>query len=305
MTDTLPPLTRWTTTDEPRGCVQIVHGMAEHRGRYARFARRLASAGYEAWAHEHRGHGVNAPMGKGHFADRDGWRALVTDTAAVTQRINAERPATPVVLFGHSMGSFIAQTLMTERAQDYAGIVLAGSNGRDLASHSVAMVLALIERRLRGGRTQSTWMTALLRTSFNRQFRPTRTVADWLSRDEGEIDAVLADTLCGAGLTTQSWVDYAGGLLTLDAPRRFRRVPASLPILLISGTRDPVGRNGRGPARLARALRGSGARDVTVLLYPEARHELLNETNRDRVTQDIIAWLDTRIPCSTGGPAEA
>ena len=300
MADTLPPLTQWKTTGEPRGCVQVVHGMAEHRGRYARFAGRLAAAGYEVWAHDHRGHGVNAPMGKGHFADRDGWRALVTDTADVTQRIKAQRPATPVILFGHSMGSFIAQTLMTERAQDYAGIVLAGTNGRDLASHWVAMVLAMIERRLRGGRQQSRWMTALLRTSFNRQFRPTRTVADWLSRDEREVDAALTDTLCGAGLTTQSWVDYARGLLTLDAPGRFRRVPTSLPILLMSGTRDPVGHNGRGPARLARALKGSGARDVTVLLYSEARHELVNETNRDSVTQDVIAWLDARVLCRPG-----
>jgi len=297
MADTLPPLTRWKPAGEPTGCVQIVHGMMEHRGRYARFASRLAAAGYEVWAHDHRGHGANAAMGMGHFADRDGWRALVTDTAAVTQRIRAERPATPVILFGHSMGSFIAQTLMTERATDYAGIVLAGSNGRDIGSHCVALVVALVERRLRGAREQSRWMRAWLRTSFNRQFRPRRTVADWLSRDEHEVDAALADTLCGVGLTSQSWIDFAKGLLSLDAPQRFRRVPASLPILLISGTRDPVGRNGRGPTRLARALKSGGARDVIVLLYPEARHELVNETNRDKVTEDVIAWLDARLLC--------
>ena len=295
MVDTLPPLTRWNPAGPPTGCVQIVHGVAEHRGRYARFASCLAAAGYEVWAHDHRGHGMNVPMGKGHFADRDGWRALVADAAAVTQRITAERPATPIILFGHSMGSFIAQTLMTERAVDYAGFVLAGSNGRDLGSHCVALVLALIERRLRGAREQSRWMNALVRTSFNRQFRPARTGADWLSRDAREVDAALADKLCGVGLTTQSWIDYARGLLALDAPQRFRCVPASLPILIMGGARDPVGRNGRGPARLARAVKGSGLRDVTVLLYPEARHELVNETNRDRVTQDVIAWLDTRL----------
>lgn len=295
LADMLPPLTRWNANGEPTACVQIVHGMMEHCGRYARFATQLAAAGYEVWAHDHRGHGANASMGMGHFGDRDGWRTLVTDTAAVTHRIRAERPATPVILFGHSMGSFIAQTLMTERAQDYAGIVLAGSNGPDIGSHCVALVLALIERRLRGARGQSRWMTAWLRTSFNRQFRPTRTVADWISRDEREVDAALRDTLCGAGLTTQSWIDFARGLLALDAPRRFRCVPESLPILVMSGTRDPVGRNGRGPVRLARALESGGVRDVTVLLYPEARHELVNETNRDRVTQDVIAWLNARL----------
>jgi len=295
MADSLPPLTRWRPAGEPVGCVQIVHGMAEHRGRYARLAGRLTAAGYEVWAHDQRGHGLNAPMGKGHFADSDGWQALVTDTSTVTQRIATERPATPVILFGHSMGSFIAQTLMIERATDYAGVVLAGSNGRDFGAHCVVLVLALIERRLRGAREQSRWIRALLRANYNRQFRPTRTVVDWISRDEREVDAALADPLCGVGLSTQSWIDFARGLLTLDAPECFRKVPPTLPILLMSGTRDPVGRNGRGPARLARTLERSGARDVTLLLYPEARHELVNEINRDSVTQDLIAWLDARL----------
>jgi alpha-beta hydrolase superfamily lysophospholipase len=174
-------------------------------------------------------------------------------------------------------------------------VVLAGSNGRDFGSHCVALVLALIERRLRGAREQGRWINALLRASYNRQFRPTRTVADWLSRDEREVDAALADPLCGVGLSTQSWIDFARGLLTLDAPGCFRKVPPSLPILLISGTRDRVGRNGRGPAGLARSLKSNGARNVTLLLYPEARHELVNEINRDRVTQDLIAWLDARL----------
>jgi alpha-beta hydrolase superfamily lysophospholipase len=133
-----------------------------------------------------------------------------------------------------------------------------------------------------------------LRTSYNRRFRPARTKADWLSRDEQEVDAALGDPLCGVGLTTQSWVDFAKGLLALDAPGRFRHVPAALPILIIAGTRDPVGNNGRGPDRLARAIKRGGAQDVTLRLYSNARHELVNEINRDEVTRDIVAWLDSR-----------
>jgi alpha-beta hydrolase superfamily lysophospholipase len=294
MSEMLPPLTRWNPAGVPTDCVQIVHGMAEHRERYARFATQLAAAGYVVWAHDHRGHGMNAGSGKGHFADCNGWRALVDDTAAVTRQLVAEHPATPVILFGHSMGSFIAQTLMTERAADYGGIVLAGSNGPDPGPHCVAMAFALFERQLRGPRQQSRWTNALLRTSYNRKFRPARTAADWLSRDEREVDAALADALCGVGLTTQSWVDFAKGLLTLDAPGRFRRVSASLPVLIIGGTCDPVGKNGRGPTRLARAIERGGAQDVTLHLYPDARHELVNETNRDEITADIVAWLHAR-----------
>jgi alpha-beta hydrolase superfamily lysophospholipase len=268
--------------------------MAEHRGRYAAFASRLASAGYVVWAHDHRGHGTNVRLGKGHFADGDGWRALVHDTITVTRRLAVEYPSTPVFLFGHSMGSFSGQTLMSERAVDYAGVVLAGSNGPATASHCLAMVLAMFERRFRGRREQSRWLNALLRRTYNRQFQPARAPADWLTRDEREVDAALADALCGIRLTTQSWVDFARGLLALDAPRRFTRVPKSLPILILSGARDPVGQNRRGAARLARGLERSGALDVTLRLYPLAPHELVNETNRDEVTRDVIDCLNAR-----------
>jgi alpha-beta hydrolase superfamily lysophospholipase len=215
----------------------------------------------------------------------------VKDAIGVTDMLAAEHPDTPLFLFGHSMGSFVAQTLLTGQAS-YAGVVLAGSNGRALATHSALLALALVERGLRGPRRQSRWANALLRTACNRQFRPTRTAADWLSRDEREVDAALADPLCGVGLTTQSWIDYARGLLTLDMPGRFRHVGAALPVLIVAGTNDPVGENGRGPTRLARAMKKNEALDVTLRLYPLARHELVNETNRDEVTRDVIQWLD-------------
>jgi alpha-beta hydrolase superfamily lysophospholipase len=292
--DTLPPLSRWYPDGEPIGCVQIVHGMAEHRQRYARFASHLASAGYLVWAHDHRGHGLNAGSGKGHFADRNGWRVLIDDTVAVTRRLVAEHPRAPVILFGHSMGSFIAQTLITERAPDYQGIVLVGSNGPDPGPHCLALALALFERLLRGPRQQSQWTNALLRKRYNRKFRPSRTPVDWLSRDEREVDAAMADPLNGVGLTTQSWVDFAKGLLALDAPGRFRHVRASLPLLIIAGTDDPVGNNGRGPQRLVRAFTRGGAQDVSLHLYLSARHELVNETNREEITRDIVAWMDAR-----------
>jgi alpha-beta hydrolase superfamily lysophospholipase len=296
MANTLPPLTRWLPAGPPIGCVQIVHGMAEHRERYARFAKQLAAAGYVVWAHDHRGHGTNIEGAKGHFADSDGWRAVIADTATVTHQLAAEHPTLPVFLFGHSMGSFVAQTLMTEQPREYAGVVLAGSNAPDTASHSLAIGIALVERRLRGGRQESRWANGLLLTLYNRQFQPTRTPADWLSRDEHEVDIALADPLGGAWLTTQAWVDFAKGLLALDVPGRFRRMPASLPVLIVGGTRDPVGHNGRGPTRLARTLKRSGAQSVTLLLYPDARHELLNETNRDEITRDILSWLASCTP---------
>lgn len=291
MGDTLPPVTRWNPPGRPVGCVHLLHGMAEHRGRYHRFAGDLAAAGYVVWAHDHRGHGTNAALGKGHFGDRDGWCALMKDATRVSDRLAAEHPDAPLFLFGHSMGSVVAQTLVA-RQVSYAGVVLAGPSGRALATHSALLALAFVERGLRGPRQQSRWVNALLQTAFNRQFRPTRTAADWLSRDEREVDAALADPLCGIGLTTQSWIEYARGLLTVDMPGRFGHIGAPLAVLIIAGTNDPVGENGRGPTQLARAMKRNGALDVTLQLYPLARHELVHETNRNEVTRDVIEWLD-------------
>ena len=211
----------------------------------------------------------------------------------MTTTLAAEHPDTPLFLFGHSM-SFVCRADVADGTLTLRWRRACRLDGRALATHSVLLALALVERGLRGRRQQCRWTNAWLRTVFNRQFRPTRTAADWLSRDKREVDAALADPLCGVGLTTQSWIDYARGLLTLDLPGRLRHIDAPLPVLIVAGTNDPVGENGRGPTRLARAMEKNEALDVTLRLYPLARHELLHETNREEVTRDLIEWLATR-----------
>jgi alpha-beta hydrolase superfamily lysophospholipase len=305
---------RWDI-DAPEGVVHVVHGMAEHAGRYARLAARLNAAGFAVWAHDHPGHGTNPtpPVGLGHFADRDGWRVLADATWSAVSALRHAYPAVPLHLFGHSMGSFVVQTLIAEQGVALAGVVLCGSDGPAGAGESFLRFYAGIERRLVGFRAPSPRIDALSLGRFNHAFAPNRTRFDWLSRDTAEVDKYVEDRLCGFSLTTQSWCDFLDGRRGQSSGEHLARVPRDLPIRVIAGTRDPVGDNGRGPRRLVDAYKDAGVTDVTLRLYDDARHELVNEINRDEVTDELIAWLrarglaPARRPASSGpaGAAEA
>lgn len=295
----LPPIHRWEVTS-PRGLVHIVHGMAEYGARYRRLAAALNGAGYTVWAHDHRGHGAHMdPGGQGHFGDEGGWEGLVNEAHAVSRALRQAHPGVPLVLFAHSMGSFIGQTLVALHGREYDGAVLSGSNGPPGALEDAGRLLARAERWMRGARTPSRWVQQAVFGTSNRDFSPTRTDLDWLSRDPAEVDAYLADPRCGFPLTTQAWVDFLEGKSVLGDEALLRRIPADLPIHLIAGDRDPVGERGRGVQRLYDVYVGVGLTRVTLRLYDGARHELVNETNREEVTTDLLAWLDTATPIVT------
>ncbi len=288
----MPPLYRWEAVAGARAGVQILHGMAEHAGRYGRFASALNSAGYLAWAHDHRGHGKNAGEGGlGHFGDSDGWRALIDDAAQVGSEMRAAYPDLPLFLFAHSMGSFVAQSLIAEHGPLYRGVVLCGSDGPRRAMEAGGRALAGLLRLTLGGRTPGKLPDSLAFGPYNRQFAPNRTRLDWLSRDPSEVDRFVADEWCGFPLTVQSWFDFLHGKKPLGTKEHLARIPKTLPIYIIGGMRDPVGDNAKGLDRLASLYRTAGLA-VDCRFYEGARHELLNETNRDEVTRDVIAWLD-------------
>jgi alpha-beta hydrolase superfamily lysophospholipase len=292
----LPPIHRWEVSS-PRGLVHIVHGLAEYGARYQRLAAALNMAGFSVWAHDHRGHGDHMDSDgsgrlPGHFGDRNGWPRLLDDTARVSDALQASSPRTPLLLFAHSMGSFVAQALLPLAADRYRGVVLCGSNGPPDTLERASLGLALLERRLRGPRTPSRWLHRAVFNRYNRLFAPNRTEVDWLSRDAAEVDAYVADPLCGFPLTTQAWLDFLEGKRTLGDAQHLARIPRTLPIRLIAGTKDPVGDQGAGVRRLFGLYRDAGLTHVSVQLYPDARHELVNETNREEITADLIAWLD-------------
>ena len=229
--------------------------MAEHGQRYARLGAAFNQAGVVVWAHDHRGHGLNPtpPVGLGHFADKDGWRALLDDAYAVSEAMKAAFPGLPLVLFAHSMGSFLAQTLMAERGSAYSAVVLSGTNGPPDAREAVTRGIAHAQRWALGGRAPGTWLDKLVFDTYNRAFAPNRTRFDWLSRDTAEVDAYVRDPLCGFPLTTQSWLDFLEGKSALGSAEHLRQIPKDLPVHIIAGTRNPVGDDTRGVERLLHA----------------------------------------------------
>ena len=262
----------WTdVAGAPRGAVQIAHGLAEHAARYDRFATALNAAGFHAFATDHRGHGRTGERRLGDFGAA-GFEGLIADVVEFGGAI-ARDPGLPVFLFGHSMGSFAAQAIVLDHADPYAGVVLSGSTALDV---------------LAAGMVDAEGPVGL--EAFNAGFEH-RTGFEWLSRDETEVDAYVADPWCGFETPPETIPMLFAQAGRLADPAELATVRSDLPILIASGSDDPLAGGGELVQLLGGRYRDAGLADVTVHVYPGARHEILNETNRDEVTADIIAWL--------------
>ena len=280
---------RWLPETPPRAIVQIAHGLAEHSQRYQDFALALNGAGFGVYANDHRGHGrTAAPADLGFFAANAGWRLCLDDLRALMRHIGDAHPGVPIVFFGHSMGSFMGQAVIAEHGGALAGAILSGSNGRPPAIAALGRLIARFERLRLGARGNSALLKSMMFGAFNKPFQPARTDFDWLSRDPKAVDAYIADPLCGFDYSTQLVIDLLDGLPPLLAPATLARIPKALPIFILSGACDPVGDNLQ---NLIEVYRGVGL-EPKVSLYPGARHEMLNEINRDEVKADLIAWID-------------
>ncbi|WP_328382724.1 alpha/beta hydrolase [Streptomyces sp. NBC_00400] len=285
----LPP------SGHPRALVQIAHGAAEHGRRYDRFARFLTGHGYAVLASDHRGHGATAAStgGRG-VVGEDAWRAIVSDLKGVGNHAAAAHPGVPLVLLGHSMGAMLARDYAEEYGADLAGLILTGAfrtlPGLDLDG----AVDELDQEIVRHGRGALSSFIPRTFSSFNDAF-PHRTGFEWLSRDAAEVDAYVADEDCGfpfcAGLT----VDWVRAIRKINDPAHLGRIPRGLPVHLAVGDQDPCHQRMTLVHEILEDFRYLGTRDLTWRAYPDARHEILNETNRDEVQDDLLAWLDKHV----------
>ena len=283
---------QWLPDAPPKALIMVSHGMAEHGGRYARLAEALCGAGYGVVALDQRGHGRTADEGTlGLFAERDGWNKVVGDLASLNQHIGQQLPGVPIILLGHSIGSYIAQAYLLHHSASLHGAILSGSNFQPVALYRAARLIARAERLRQGLRGRSALIEFLSFGSFNKAFKPNRTAFDWLSRDPDEVDRYRHDPLCGFRCTNQLWIDLLGGLQQISKASNLAQIDPGLPILVIGGECDPVS-EGKRLKRLAHALREAGCQNLQLNIYPQARHELFNETNRDEVTADVLTWLD-------------
>jgi alpha-beta hydrolase superfamily lysophospholipase len=266
---------RWDPDGQPRAAVQLTHGMGEHARRYEHVGQALAAAGYVVYAQDQRGHGASIPDG-GTAGDlgQGGWAGLVDDIRLLSARIRADHPGIPLILLGHSMGSFAVQQYLLDHSADVDGVVLTGTAVIDL----LAPALDLEQE--------------LDLTLFNAPFQPARTDYDWLSRDDAVVDAYVADPLCGFGIDTDSAKAMFAGSQRFADPAEMAALRPDLPVYIAVGEADPV----NGALTLLNPLvdrfNEAGLADVTVVTYPDARHEVLNETNRDDVIAGIVQWAD-------------
>jgi alpha-beta hydrolase superfamily lysophospholipase len=287
-------ITRWEPSGGARATVQILHGLGEHVGRYQRFAARCCAHGFAVVGHDHRGHGPGCdPALAGHFADSGGWDKVVSDAIDVQRFALEAWHDSPIVLFGHSMGSFLAQSVAAREPGRIQALVLSGSTFGARMRLRTGRLLARLVTRQAGGRGKSPLLNRLGFASLNKRFAPNRTEFDWLSRDDAEVDRYVDDPHCGMPLTNRLWHDLLGGMLDVMSLDNLRRIPKWLPILITGGDSDPLGGR-RGQTLLLRAYERSGHTDVSLKLYPGGRHEMLNEINRDEFTEDVLAWIDRK-----------
>ena len=279
---------RWDPDGAPRGVVLIAHGASEHGARYNRFATFLASHGLGVFAQDHRGHGNTGKSTGVGLTGPNGWRGLIEDQHDMVAIARAAVPGVPVVLFAHSMGSFMAQRYIQLYGDEIDGVVLSGSAG-DMGD--VPGTIELIDAIAQDAGLDS---PAPSLGVYNEEFQPARTDFDWLSRDPDEVDKYIADPFCGDNnpLSIGFGRELFATLMDAWNPANEAKLRKDLPVLFITGERDPVSQGASTVRLLEQRYRDHGLTDVTALYYPDARHELLNETNRDEVQADVLAWID-------------
>ncbi|MFA5468489.1 MAG: alpha/beta hydrolase [Sphaerochaetaceae bacterium] len=282
----------WLPEGEVKGVILILHGMAEHGARYADFAKYLNSLGYGVYVPDHRGHGLTAEEGElGYFAPKNGWQRVVEDAYELAQKITEDYPKSKLYLFGHSMGSFLARDLITQHPKLFKAVILSGTGASQGFLGVIGKGIAKTKALFNGGRKRDKLLDKLSFGSFSTAFKPIKTKFDWLSRDEKMVKAYIDDPLCGFVCTSQFFVDLLEGVKRANDPRLMANIPKNFPIYLISGSEDPVGDFGKGVEKVLQLYKNAGLKRVKMELIEDARHEVLNETNRKEVYKVVGEWL--------------
>lgn len=288
---------RWIPKNEAKGIVQISHGMTETILRYDEFAKKLNSQGFIVYGHDHRGHGLTAKTKKelGYIADNNGFDWLVRDLYELMTKIKEDHPRLPVYIFGHSMGSFVSQRFVQLYGEEIDGLILSGSNGEPTKLAPIGILLSKIEIMLFGRKHISKVMDKLSFGNFNNRFSPNRTDYDWLCSVEEEVDKYINDEYCGFVCSSSFYYDLLKGLREIHNENNLKAIPSDLPIYIIAGDMDPVGNFGKGIINLYSKLKDVQVKDIEYRLYENGRHELLNESNKYDVMNDISSWLLKRV----------
>jgi alpha-beta hydrolase superfamily lysophospholipase len=292
---------RWLPSGNSKAILLIAHGMAEHSARYEGLAAAMCAAGWAVYAPDHRGHGqtttADAAERPGCLARGEGFGRLRDDLHEIAQAALAENPGAPLFLFGHSMGSLLAEAYLSAYGKELSGLALSGVlTPPPPLLRAIGSCIAALGTAFKGRNAPARMLHKMTFEANNRDFEPARSPLDWLSRDTAEVDKYLADPLCGF---VCSFGFYRGLLAAFSSlygvGSSFSGSPKALPILIVAGAEDPLGGARGFVSQLADRFKAAGHTDIETRLYPGARHEVLYETNRDEVLGDIRQWLESRL----------
>lgn len=287
---------KWSEVENPKGIVQIVHGMTEYALRYDYFAKKLCENGYIVYAHDQRGHGETSPKDeeRGYIADNEGFDILVENVKEITDIAKKENSNLPIILFGHSMGSFVSQRYIELYGNGIDGVILSGTNGKPDSITKLGILISKIEIMLKGRKAKSKLMDKLSFGDFNSNFKPTRTDYDWLCSVDEEVDKYIESPMCGFICSTSFYYDLIRGLWKINKKENLNNIPKNLPIYIFAGDKDPVGKFGKGIVKLYDTYKSIGIYDLNYKLYSNGRHEMLNENNKDEVIKDLLDWINNK-----------
>ncbi|HBD69145.1 MAG TPA: alpha/beta hydrolase [Treponema sp.] len=288
----------WIPNGDVKAVVVLSHGMAEHSARYDRFGCVLAENGIALYAEDHRGHGETAKIAKekgtgtfGYLAPKNGFFRVVEDIHEEVEEVKKRHPGKKVILFGHSFGSFVAQCFIETYGSSIDACVLCGSAGPRLSLMKSAKVIGGIIKTFSNPKKPSKFLDKLAFGSYNKKYANPRTSFDWLSRDTVEVDKYIMDDWCGFICTTSFFCDMFEGLCYIHTKEHMAQIPQNLPVHIIAGEADPVSDYGKTLKDLLACYQANGMTKVDLKLWPECRHELLNEVNREEIEQDILSFI--------------
>ena len=289
---------QWTPADrEPIAVLQIAHGVAEHILRYDDFARYLNDRGILVAGHDHLGHGKSLPEGGTpvYFGDGSTWETVVDDIHLLHDRLREQYPRLPILLMGHSMGSFLSRSYLIRYPGTVDAAIIMGTGHQSPAIVAGGRAIAKAAGKRHGFKAHSPRVEALAFGAYNKAFAPNRTEVDWLSASDNNVDAYIADPLCGQKASIGLFYEMLGGIRFISTPKNIASMNRNTPILFISGDKDPVGEMGKGVKRAYEAFRRAGVRDVELKLYKGLRHEILNEDCRAVVYNDLWSWIEKHL----------
>lgn len=284
----------WIPDGEIKAVLQIAHGMTEHIGRYREFAVWLSEQGIAVYGHDHLGHGKTAKVQDdfGYFGTDGGMNCVVKDIRRLTLFGKKKYPGKKLFLLGHSMGSFLTRRYLSVYRDGPNGIILLGTGGQREGEVLLGYGMSALVCRIKGSHYRSRLLDELSLGNYNRRFRPVQTSHDWLTRDMEYAKKFEEDELCKFLFTAGAYRDFFDMILRVTRAERAGRIRTDMPLLILSGDKDPVGQNSRGVRRVYQRYDHAGCVDITLGFYEGARHEILNETNREEVYEDIRRWIE-------------